>query len=571
MFMGNSFGYFSTDDADRLVLEEIQRVLKPGGKMILDLTDGGYMRANFAERSWEWVDDTCFVCRERQLSKDGKRLSSREVVTVTEKGVVRDQFYQERLYDRSELEDLIESVGMNVMVDLDRGGDSDGAMLMIAGEMSKRGEDLGMMECRMLVKAEKENWEVLSKGETTATSVATHPGRKKLFDRLLKDSAVSSRTTVAVSEKPPAPFPGFTVIMGDPAQSCFGKLNNTWNEEDIITRDKLKESIFEAGYRDKDVTFLANHKQLVITLLRNPPGFVFNLCDEGFDNDALKELHVPAILEMLHIPYSGAGPNCLAFCYDKGLVNRSADPLGIPCPRETFYLSDHAAEANSDLTTVHNKIESYVKYPAFIKPMKGDNSLGITARSIVRNETELDDYLKELGGLGIRDIIIQEYLEGTEYGVGMVGNTEAGFHFFPVMEVDFDSIVEKDLPPILGYESKWDPDSPYWTDIKYKRAYLSREVEDQLKRNCITLWERFGCRDYARFDFRCDKGRGDGSDDGLIKLLEVNPNPGWCHDGKMAVRIPKIQICVKRWLADRRFYFSIWPSLRANHTPTSLE
>ena len=52
---------------------------------------------------------------------------------------------------------------------------------------------------------------------------------------------------------------------------------------------------------------------------------------------------------------------------------------------------------------------------------------------------------------------------------------------------------------------------------------------------CIKLWERFECRDYARFDFRCDIGKGDGFDGkgGLIKLLEANPNPGWCWDGKL--------------------------------------
>jgi D-alanine-D-alanine ligase len=62
---------------------------------------------------------------------------------------------------------------------------------------------------------------------------------------------------------------------------------------------------------------LENHRELVPWLMRARPAYVFNLCDEGFCNDALKELHVPALLEMCNVAYSGAGPASLAICYDK--------------------------------------------------------------------------------------------------------------------------------------------------------------------------------------------------------------------------------------------------------------
>ncbi len=71
------------------------------------------------------------------------------------------------------------------------------------------------------------------------------------------------------------------------------------------------------------------------------------------------------------------------------------------------------------------------------------------------------------------------------------------------------------------------PDSPYWTQIKFKRAEadpaLLAGMADQARR----LFARLGCRDYARFDFRCAR-------DGQPKLLEVNPNPAWANDGKLA-------------------------------------
>lgn len=122
-------------------------------------------------------------------------------------------------------------------------------------------------------------------------------------------------------------------------------------------------------------------------------------------------------------------------------------------------------------------------------------------------------------------LLIQEYLEGSEYSVGVVGNPGLTLRVLPLLEVDYSGLPEG-LPKILGYESKWLPDSPYWTSIRYREARLDEEWTRRLQDYSLTLFERLECRDYARFDFRADAA-------GEIKLLEVNPNPGWCWDGKM--------------------------------------
>jgi D-alanine-D-alanine ligase len=96
----------------------------------------------------------------------------------------------------------------------------------------------------------------------------------------------------------------------------------------------------------------------------------------------------------------------------------------------------------------------------------------------------------------------------------------------PPLEVDYSKL-PPGLPPILSYESKWHPDSPYWTEIACREATnLDPDSMRRLFDYSSALFERLGCRDYARFDFRCDA-------QGTIKLLEVNPNPGWCWDGKL--------------------------------------
>lgn len=514
LVLGNSFGYFSDNDSDKKVLDEIMRVLKPGGMVILDITDGEYMRSNFVQRAWEWVDDSTFVCRERQLSKDNLRLISREIVTVANRGVVRDQFYQERLYSMKELENLAISAGLDPLpADPTNSIDS---VITVAKELSKLKDDLGMMEQRIFFSA--------LKPPSSANGELTHSA-----------SAQFSKSTEVAPIPPQVPvITDMVILLGDVTQPCIGKMNNTWNSEDLATRKILLTAISSLGYSNDAVSVLDNHESFHRVLAAKKPTFVLNLCDEGFNNDALKELHVPAILDMLGISYSGAGPNCLAYCYDKGLVNRTAEALGISTPKEILFLGESGTPAISDVDKLDLVLESGIKYPAFIKPVKGDNSLGITAESIVNNKDDLSICLSHLREIGIVDVLVQEYLQGTEYGVGVIGNIGQGFHFFPVLEVDYSNIIASDLPPILGYDSKWNPSSPYWSEIVYKKAVIPKEVEARLQASCISLWERFGCRDYARFDFRADKGRGYDLPGSNIKLLEVNPNPGWCWDGKLA-------------------------------------
>jgi D-alanine-D-alanine ligase len=243
---------------------------------------------------------------------------------------------------------------------------------------------------------------------------------------------------------------------------------------------------------------------------------VFNLCDEGLNNDPFKELHVPSMLEVLGLPYTGAGPSALAACYDKGLVRAVAMTLDVPVPLETYV---RPGDQGATLPSV---------FPAILKPNYGDSSQGITKDAVVTNERSLLDYLERLRGeFPRRPILVQEYLTGPEYSVSLVGNPDQGLRALPLLEVDF-SRLDPTLPRILGYESKWEPDSPYWTQIRYHEANLPDQLQSQLIEHSARRFERLGCRDYARFDYRADAK-------GEIKLLEVNPNPGWCWDGKLNI------------------------------------
>lgn len=106
------------------------------------------------------------------------------------------------------------------------------------------------------------------------------------------------------------------------------KREGVFAEEDLDTIRRMKSALTTS--KNYEFSYWDNRKGLLRFLEEQRPDFVLNLCDEGFMNDPFKELHITAILEMLGIPYSGAGPRALGLCYDKALV-RSVGPV----PRHT--------------------------------------------------------------------------------------------------------------------------------------------------------------------------------------------------------------------------------------------
>ncbi len=469
MILGNSFGYFESHNDDYQVLKEALRILKPNGKILIDLTDGEYIKQNFAPRSWEWIDKDYFVCRERCLSKDNERLISREIINHATKGVVTDQFYAERLYSIDSIKDLLKSSGFsNVKFHQD------------LFTSSMRNQDLGMMEKRIIISAEaKKEWTSVKHKEIKQSSVI--------------------------------------VILGDPNISDIVKPDAVFNEDDFYTIKELKIALSEL--KDYQFKYIDNHKTLLNDLIkhRESTDFILNLCDEGFNNEPTKELHVPSLLEILNIPYSGGTPQCLAFCYDKSLVRGIAKELDLPVP--------NAFTIKPDNTTF---IDFSLQFPVIVKPNLGDSSFGITKDNVCYNIKQLESIIiKTRDRVGYESVIlVEEFLTGKDLSVGIIGNLPDSYIRLPIIEEDY-SLLPEGLPQICGYEAKWDSESPYWKTLRSIPADLSEEVTRFLEASCLTLFSRLECRDYARFDWRMDSN-------GTPRLLEVNPNPGWCWDGHLA-------------------------------------
>ncbi len=305
--------------------------------------------------------------------------------------------------------------------------------------------------------------------------------------------------------------PLVTVLLGDPRLPDRSKPGECFTPDDLDQVKRLKAALDTVqGYAYE---YWDDHAQLLTRLQEEPPEFVLNFCDTGFRNEARHELHVTACLEMLGVPYSGSGPVALGICYDKALVRALADAQGVAVPREALLTPSAALPL--------------LEFPVFIKPNRADGSVGITERSLASDDAQAAEYLTQLRAtMPGADIIVQEFLAGTEYSVGLIGNPDAGFDLLPVLEVDYTALPAH-LPRLLDYGSKTDPQSPYWTDVRFREARLEGNTLAGLHEACTVLFNRLGLRDYGRFDFRCDAR-------GTPRLLEVNPNPAWCWDGKLA-------------------------------------
>jgi D-alanine-D-alanine ligase len=468
LIAGNSFGYFESNQDDMKILKEVMRILKPDGKLLLDITDGNYMREHYQPRSWEWIDKNYFVCRERSLSESRDRLISREVITHVKKGVIADQFYAERLYSTEDLSDLLIKAGFQNFYNCAK----------VLSE-SKRNQDLGMMAERIVVTAvAKKEW-----------------------------SPVKKRTKEKVS---------VLVLMGDPSKSDVVKPDSGFDDDDYYTINELKRAL--SGLPKYKFVYLNQHDTLIKDLqkLKSECNFVFNLCDEGYNNEASKELHVAALLEIFGFQYSGGTPQCLSYCFDKSLTRGIAKEMDIPVPR-AFVIKPEDIQF----------FEFPLSFPVIVKPNFGDSSFGITQKCVCYDLQSLENAI-----IGIREkcgyndpILVETFLTGKDISVGIVGNPPTSYTILPIIEEDY-SALPPELPRICGYEAKWDPTSPYWK-IKSVPANLSEDVERFLGASCLKLFERLGCRDYARFDWRLDEN-------GTPRLLEVNPNPGWCWDGHLA-------------------------------------
>src|SRR5947209_9773408 len=173
-----------------------------------------------------------------------------------------------------------------------------------------------------------------------------------------------------------------------------------------------------------EVVKVGDGRELLERLLADPPEFVFNIA-EGSGVSRSREARVPAVLEMLGIPYSGSDPLTLAATLDKDCARRLAQSAGIPVPRGLVAYPDEVARrADADLAALlpaHG-----LDLPVLLKPACEGSSKGIRSKCLVERREDFVPVLRSLCHDYRQPILVEEFIDGDELTVGVVGNDPPG-------------------------------------------------------------------------------------------------------------------------------------------------
>ena len=260
------------------------------------------------------------------------------------------------------------------------------------------------------------------------------------------------------------------------------------------TLQAIREAIASYGH---DVIDLEANTELPAKLQSTSVDLVFNIA-EGFKGRN-RESQIPAILELLDIPYTGSDPAVLSIALDKALAKRVVWQQGILTP--DFVL----------MSTGKERLPKEIRFPAIVKPVAEGSSKGIIGKSVVQTEAELREVAREMANRYRQPALVENYIQGREFTVGMLGERRP--KVLPIMEVVFTG---DDPLPIYDFSAKLDWTKKVRYDVPAKLEPAQQREIERVARACFTA---LGCRDVARVDFRMDA-------DGKVYFLECNPLPG---------------------------------------------
>jgi D-alanine-D-alanine ligase len=275
-------------------------------------------------------------------------------------------------------------------------------------------------------------------------------------------------------------------------------------------REHVAEALREAGH-DAFLHELSGEKSL-LALASLEADLVFNLV-EAYEGDDLKEAHVAAFLDLLDLPFTGAGPHALFLAQDKVLAKKLFTFHGIKTPQFA--------------TSYRGKVEHIddLDFPLMVKPASEDGSVGIDSGSVVHSMKELMERVSLLQERFHCPALIEEYIEGREIYVGVLGNDTP--EALPAVEIDLSKL-PKGMPRIAGREVKWEKGTEAYDCTKAVVADVQGELRERILQTALAVYRVLELRDYARIDLRV-------TPEGEIFVIEANPNPWLAPEAELAI------------------------------------
>ncbi len=284
-----------------------------------------------------------------------------------------------------------------------------------------------------------------------------------------------------------------------------------WDEWETIEAVRNSLAIYH------DVELIEADNQAYNKLNESKPDIVFNIA-EGM-NGISRESQIPAILDLLSIPYTASDPLTLATCLHKGRTKEILSYHGVPNTRFVTF------------NTPEQFLSAELEFPVIIKPNGEGSSKGIFNDSLIPDRESVNGAIDKMLGNYDYSLIAEEYLPGKEFTVAIMGNDEEA-EALPIIEMNFDALPEN-INHIYSYEAKWIYDSPeHQLDLYKCPAEISRELKEKIEDVALAAYKVLNCKDWSRIDIRLDK-------DENPHIIEVNPLPGILPDPKNNSCYPK--------------------------------
>ena len=277
---------------------------------------------------------------------------------------------------------------------------------------------------------------------------------------------------------------------------------------------QLSDALGRLGHQVEPVEVDKRVEPLVIALGRVDPDLVVNIA-ESFRGKSALESNVAALLNLMGLRYTGSSPAGLMLAGDKILAKKVLAFHGIRTPR---------------FATVYRGALDWVEelhFPVIVKPPQEDASVGLTSASVVRDLKQLLEQMDALQTEFESPVLVEEFVEGREFYVGVLGNANA--RALPAIELDFTKF-PADLPRMASWEAKWGDDEGGGAEFEGTTSIypeLPEELTEQLNTAAVAAFEALRLRDYARIDFRVNEA-------GEVFVIEVNPNCYLEREGEFA-------------------------------------
>jgi D-alanine-D-alanine ligase len=307
--------------------------------------------------------------------------------------------------------------------------------------------------------------------------------------------------------------PKITIIYNAPNPDLYGTAVEKKASLTIVESvEAIYQALTECGYPVVRLPLLPPLELAKDSLRNLETDIVFNLF-EGFDGYPETEPAITNFLDEIGLTYTGCTGTALSFGLDKINTKAHLTEMGAETPRYQLL-----GPKTSSLF--------YLSYPCIVKPYGEDGSNGISEESVVHDLASLEKQVATISRLFGKRALVEEFIDGREFNATVLGTSPP--KALPISEIIYS--LPPELPRILTFSAKWDPQSIYFSGTKAVcPAEIDTELQERITQTTLRAFRLLGSRGYARVDFRLDSEE-------KLKIIELNPNPDISPDAGAALQ-----------------------------------